>query len=265
MAEPHWLPGKRAAQALRLELNLGFAPVNVWDVIRDRGVELARHEFGERCGDGFYLWRGGCALITINSSERAARQRFTAAHELGHHELHRFEADDLAIADKDVFDTRGDPREVAANAFGGYLLAPDEALQQDSTGRARKDIVPRDVVELMRKYGLSYEATTNRLNLAGVVNQPNRKRVLEEGEGQIERLVREAGFDEEAIFPFGPDLPAELVDGALALYRDAVISADRLGDILELDPEQAVTVAAERGYARPEDPLYNESVAELLT
>ncbi len=116
----------------------------------------------------------------------------------------------------------------------------------------------------MRKNGLSYEATVNRLNLAGVVNQPNRKRLLEEGEGQIERLVREAGFDEEAIFPFGPDLPAELVDGALALYRDAVISADRLGDILGLAPEQAVAVAGERGYARPEDPLYDASVAELL-
>lgn len=265
MAEPYWLLGKRAAQGLRLELNLGFAPVNVWDVIRDRGVELARHEFGKGCGDGLYLWLGGRALITINSSERASKQRFTAAHELGHHELHRFDADELAIADENVFETGGDPWEIAANAFAGYLLAPDEALQQDLAGRAAKDIVPRDVVELMRKYGLSYEATANRLNLASVVNQPNRKRLLEAGEGQIERLVREAGFDEEAILPFGPDLPVELVDGALALYRDAVISADRLGDILDLAPEESETVAAERGYSRSEDPLYDESVTELLT
>jgi Zn-dependent peptidase ImmA (M78 family) len=259
------LPGKRAAQAVRLELNLGFAPVNVWDVIRHRGVDVARHEFGAESGDGFYLWRGGHALITVNSSERASRQRFTAAHELGHHELHRFEASELAIADKDVFDTRGNPLEIAANAFAGYLLAPDEALQQNLAGRSGKDVAPRDVVDLMRKYGLSYEATANRLNLAGIVNQSNRKRLLEEGEGQVERLVREAGFDEETVFPFGPDLPAELVDGALALYRDAVISADRLGDILGLAPEHAVVIAAERGYARPEDPLYDESVAQLVT
>ncbi len=138
MVEPHWLPGKRAAQALRLELNLGFAPVNVWDVIRDRGVKLARHEFGEGRGDGFYLWHGGRALITINSSERASKQRFTAAHELGHHELHRFEADELAIADKNVSNTGGDPREVVANAFAGYMLAPDEALRQDLAGRTGK-------------------------------------------------------------------------------------------------------------------------------
>lgn len=268
MAEPAWLVGKRAAQALRLEQELGFAPINVWDVARHRGCEITRHPFGEGRGDGLYRWdeKTRTALIVVNASERQAKQRFTAAHELGHHEMHRFGSGDIEFADRDVYATDGNPEEQAANAFAGYLLAPDEALVRELGERKQKDMTPLDVVELMRKFGLSYESTVYRLNNAGLVNAPNKNRLLEEGRGQVERLVAEAGFDEEAVFPAGESYERAVANQALALYRDAAISAETLAQALGVaTADEAERTASEHGYGRPEDPLYDESaVAALL-
>jgi Zn-dependent peptidase ImmA (M78 family) len=255
LTEPAWLVGQRAAQALRFEEDFGFAPVNIWDVIRRRGVKVARHEFGQGNGDGLYIWseRDQRGLVVVNASERASRQRFTAAHELGHHELHRFEGKDVEIADKNIFDTKSDPAEIAANAFAAYLLAPSEALQRELNDKKAKDVSAEDVVRLMRQFGLSYEATVYRLNNAGVVNAPTRQRLIEEGEGHVEMLVEQAGFDEETLFPVGEDVAVQTYEGALRLYRNAVISAERLALILGTSREDAISAAEEQGYGRSED------------
>jgi Zn-dependent peptidase ImmA (M78 family) len=250
--EPAWLVGQRAAQALRLEEGLGFAPVNIWEVIRRRGVKVARREFGQGNGDGMYLWSEARkeGLIVVNASERASKQRFTAAHELGHHELHRFEGADVEIADKSILDTGNDPAEIAANAFAAYLMAPNEALQREVGDKKTKDISADDVVSLMREFGLSYEATVYRLQNAGVITAPVRQRLFQEGEGQVEGLVAQAGFDEETLFPAGEDIAARTVDGAFRLYRDAVISAERLGQIIGSSADEAAATAEARGYGR---------------
>jgi Zn-dependent peptidase ImmA (M78 family) len=268
MAEPAWLVGKNAAQALRLEEDLGFAPINVWDVARRRGCEVTRHHFGEGRGDGLYRWdeKRRVALIVVNASERPAKQRFTAAHELGHHEMHRFTNSDVEFADQDVYATGGDPDEQSANAFASYLLAPDEALKRELGEKRQKDLAALDVVELMRKFGLSYESTVYRLHNAGLVNAANRDRLLDEGRGQVELLMAEIGFDEDASFPAGEDYEKAVASRALALYRDAAISAEVLAEALgAATPEEAEHLANERGFARPEDPLFDEAaVAALL-
>jgi Zn-dependent peptidase ImmA (M78 family) len=267
MGEPAWLIGTRAAQALRLEEDLGFAPINIWDVVRRRGCNVARHPFGEGRGDGLYRWdeKTRQGLVVVNASERPAKQRFTAAHELGHHEMHRFSSGDVEFADRDVYAKGGDPVEQAANAFAGYLLAPDEALRRELGDKRQKDLTPLDVVELMRKFGLSYESTVYRLNNAGVISATSRDRLLDEGRGQIERLVAEIGYDEDASLPAGEDYEKLVAARALALYRDAAISAAVLAEALNITPEEAQRVAAERGFARSEDSLFDEAeVAALM-
>jgi Zn-dependent peptidase ImmA (M78 family) len=266
VAEPAWLPGKRAAAALRLELGLGFEPIDIWDVIRRRGVTFALHDFGEEAGDGLYVLdeRGG--LIMVNAAKRASKQRFTAAHELGHHELHRFDAAQLVIADKDVSRTEGRPEEVAANAFAAYLMAPDEGLKTALEDRRNKAVGVDDVVELMRRFGLSFDATVFRLNNTGLINQANATRLRDEAAGIKELLTQRAGFREEDIFPPGSPLPPVYLSHAMALYQEHVISPNRLAELLDVPIETALDRAEGAGYQRAEEPepLHADAAADLL-
>lgn len=258
-----WRVGKAFADALRGEKNWGHAPLNIWKAIRHcENVRLARHEFGASRGDGLYIWDAAKAdgLIIINASQRPSRQRFTAAHELGHHQMHRRENESIEIADKDVYDVQGDPAERAANAFAAYLLLPDAAVHEEMGGLRNGQVTPKHLVGLMRAYSVSYEVAANRLNNTGIVNQTQRQRLLGEAEGQIDALAHEAGIDDEALFPPGEDLEVEIAKKAFGLYRDAVISAERLAKIVDLSPDEAVTEAKRLGFGRDDD-LYDDEAA----
>lgn len=266
MAEPIWMPGKRAAYAVRLELGLGFEPLDIWNVIRRRSASFALQNFGEDAGDGLYVCdeRGG--LIIINAAKRAGKQRFTAAHELGHHELHRFDAPQLVIADKDVLRTEGRPEEVAANAFAAYLMAPDEGLKAALGDKRNKAVTLDDVVELVRRFGLSHEATVYRLKNAGLINKPNLERLHEEAIGIKDWLTQRAGFREEELFPPGSPLPPLYLSHAMALYQHHVITADRLAELLGANVGAAIEQSRQAGYERSAEPeaLNDDAAADLL-
>lgn len=117
-------------------------------------------------------------FIVINASSRPSRQRFTAAHELAHHEMHRFETDHLLLADQDIFASHDD-KEVEANAFAAYFLAPDEGIRQRVGGDTGESISQDMVVELMGVFGLSYDAMAYRLLNAGLINRPERDALME--------------------------------------------------------------------------------------
>ncbi len=265
--EPPWMQGERAARALRHELGLGVAPVDVWDVLRRRGVHVALHNFGEAGGDGLYMRRGseaaGVPLIVVNSAKRPSRQRFTAAHELGHHELHRFEAADVLIADEEVM-ADGDEREVAANAFAAYLLAPTEDLRE-SVKALGGPTTPTGLVGLMRRYGLSYQALAYRLRNTDLINQKTLDSLLADGEGQIARLMRSQGYAEDSAFPAPTGVPEMLARGAMTLFKERVISEARLAELLGMTVRQALAAVSDAGMERPEDPDFDaEAVKELL-
>ena len=78
MAEPAWLVGKNAAQALRLEEDLALRPDQCVGCCPPSRVEVTRHHFGEGRGDGLYRWdeKRRVALIVVNASERPAKQFF---------------------------------------------------------------------------------------------------------------------------------------------------------------------------------------------
>ena len=266
-AEPPYLQGERAARALRHELGLGFAPVDIWEVVRRREVFVALHDFGETGGDGLYVWRGGevagVPLIVVNSVKRPSRQRFTAAHELGHHEMHRFEAADVLIADEKV-GTDGDERETAANAFAAYLLAPTEDLR-DSVKALGGPPTPAGLVSLMRRYGLSYEALAYRLRNAGLIGQKALDALRAAREGQVARLMKRQGFDEYSIFPPPTEIPEVLSREAMRLFKDRVISEARLAELLQTTIDEALDAVRDAGMERSAEPDFDEeAVKELL-
>jgi len=264
LTPPPWRQGEDAALALRHRLRLSDGPVNVWEVIRRVGVALALEDFGDEGGDGRYLNKDGRALIIINTANRVSRQRFTAAHELGHHEMHRHTQRNLVIRDDDVLARTNDPLEKAANAFAGTFLAPAAGITERLGDKRNKEVSAEDVASLMGDFGLSYEATVNQLKSAKLINEPNRLRLLEAGKGNVEWMLSEAGIDEAKLFPAKHPLPSDYVDRVVTLWKHRHISDIRFAEMMRLSTADAEAYRERHGITQPELPEYDRAAAQKL-
>jgi Zn-dependent peptidase ImmA (M78 family) len=231
---------------LRFELGLALAPISdLWDVVQLRNVDLAFHSFGARGGDALYLWDGQHGLIVANSSKKnnPLRVRFSVAHELGHHEMHRSPNTRFLVADKNI-DDEGDDLEREANAFAAVLLAPDRALQQDVESSGAIDIV--GVVKMMRRYGLSYAALLNRLYDSQCITGAQRTS-LKASQDRVNEVMRGLGFDPRKTFPVPTEqVPPEFVSDVLALHGRGTIGAERVAELLRVSETRAREVAKGR-------------------
>ncbi|MCY3995133.1 MAG: ImmA/IrrE family metallo-endopeptidase [Rhodobacter sp.] len=101
-------------------------------------------------------------LITVNQREPEEKQRFTAAHELGHYFLHRnLLKSGGKIEDRYILKAEGvsDEKEEEANQFAAAFLMPlDRVLEAMKSGK-------NDVNSLAEHFGVSVIAMANRLKL----------------------------------------------------------------------------------------------------
>ena len=96
----------------------------------------------------------------VDSSEPSVRQRFTAAHELGHFVLHR---DMIGDTHKDNYLLRAEGftsyQETQAHKFAADLLMPNELISE------KIEAGITSVKELAREFGVSETAMSIRLGL----------------------------------------------------------------------------------------------------
>lgn len=105
----------------------GRLPVNPARLAEAMGVRvISDPSLGALSGK--YEVEDGIPTIRFNPNEPLVRQRFTLAHELGHHVLAHGKAfrDPVAHFSIDNFD----PDEVAANRFSAELLMPADIIEQ---------------------------------------------------------------------------------------------------------------------------------------
>ena len=122
-----------------------------------RKTEIAKGVSGILIKDGARDFR-----ILVNANESKERQRFTAAHELGHYFLHR----DLLqtggrIEDRYILKAEGmsDEKEEEANQFAAAFLMPlDKVADAIRSGKT-------SVEGLAKQFGVSVIAIGNRLQL----------------------------------------------------------------------------------------------------
>lgn len=170
--DPPDLPGseKEAARIARKWLGLnGAAEFDAYRAAVERKGVLVFQSMGYK-GQwqlppksriaGFSLYFEQCPVIFIKKLDPKTRQTFTLMHELGHLLLHKSSfIDDEA----DLFSREG--RERTANAFAGYLLVPDERLDQINVEN-RPDLVS-EFSTWLRPYtgewGISTEVILRRL------------------------------------------------------------------------------------------------------
>jgi len=104
---------------------------------------------------------GNRAFITVDSDSHPARQRFSAAHELGHWMLDRGKMASFVCSEKNfVSDWAGDNPERRANRFAADLLLPKFMFEPHAKN---KEITFQTVREICSLFQTSITATTIRL------------------------------------------------------------------------------------------------------
>jgi Zn-dependent peptidase ImmA (M78 family)/DNA-binding transcriptional regulator YiaG len=125
------LSPEQAAELVRRQWNLGDRPVsNMVHLLESRGVRVAAINHEYRDIDAFCFWRDSTPYVFLNTSKSAERQRFDAAHELGHLVLH---------ADANMDPSLSKEREAEANRFGASFLMPQSAVLAQSMRGASID------------------------------------------------------------------------------------------------------------------------------
>ncbi len=139
------------------------APVDIFQVVQDEGLRLLIDDI-EYDHSGFLLVEGGKATVVINRRHHPNRQRFTAAHELGHYFLHACEDDhifvDKAYHRSPLSSTGIYQQEIEANRFAAALLMPEEFIIEHTDGI---DLTDLDIYRLADEFGVSEQAMTLRL------------------------------------------------------------------------------------------------------
>lgn len=155
--------GVRAAQKehQRLGTNLRTR-VDIFGTIEDERIWLMFRRLHSLYGA--YKRHEAAAGIIINSQHPLTLQRFTAAHEYGHHVLgHQASADD----ESRIMHRSQDLQEVAAQAFAGEFLMPLQIVnlvlrKMDLKGK-NLPLTARQVYEVALELGVSYGAAVTQL------------------------------------------------------------------------------------------------------
>jgi Zn-dependent peptidase ImmA (M78 family) len=149
--------GDHLATVVREHLGLGRAPVaDIADLAEHHlGVDVAIWPVGEAV-NGLCVHGQGIAMLLVNSSCSAGRERFSAAHELAHHLL---EDPREILIETDIYDV-SIPTESRANAFAAAFLLPRDGILEFVGERP----VDASVLgELLRLFRVSYRALVWRL------------------------------------------------------------------------------------------------------
>ena len=144
-------------------------PVPIFDLIEDRGIWLS-FEAGLDRLLGTYLRIDDAAGIAVNAARPLALQRFTAAHELGHHELGHESHLDLEAT---ITQPSQDPRELQAQTFAASLLMSELAIEAQLEHWGHDPDRPKlnavDVYSISAELGVSYRAAVTQLRVLGKI------------------------------------------------------------------------------------------------
>jgi Zn-dependent peptidase ImmA (M78 family) len=140
-------------------------PINVTTIIKAEGFKILKQKLPSDIS-GMIEKTKTEKNIYINSNHAPTRQRFTLAHELGHHFLHTIDGehkDNATLFRKDT-DTLSIDQE--ANRFAAELLMPDKLLRKEIALSERP--LDHDLVDMLANtFEVSVIALTYRLQNLG--------------------------------------------------------------------------------------------------
>ena len=206
---------EEAANALRRHWGFGIDPIpNLVELLEEQGVKVFALPLDNIHGVAARARRAHgprLPVVVINETEWGERQRFTAAHELGHMIL-------------DVASPLN--AEKAAHRFAGAFLMPAEALFRE-VGRYRKSISLRELVALKSLFGVSLQALTYRCKDLRIFSQATFRRLYDEYD---RRGWRKPPY-KEPLATKG-DKPKRFERLVLRAYSEGVISPSKAAELL---------------------------------
>ena len=138
--------------------------IDVFDLAHSVGVEVRFANIASM--EGMYLRRESPAIL-IASERPAGRQRFTCAHELGHHVFGDGSRIDELLESSSVRGRRID-EELRADMFAGLLLMPKTAVEHGFSVRnlSLKNASSTEVFRVACWLGVGYTTLLKHLNYA---------------------------------------------------------------------------------------------------
>lgn len=224
MASLHSNRGAKRARSARKALGYtreGPLP-DLLGAVEDAGAHAVVLELPEGVA-GAYIAKPDCPLLFVNGQQALTRQRFTLAHEFGHHFMgHSTVVDEQAA----VSGYSHDPNEVSANAFAAEFLMPRDAVKEWGRRTVDGAVTLEHVVRLAYEYGVSTQAARYALETARVIDDWKRGELLdgEIAEGLHIELANALGL---------APLEDGMADAARRLPRiPPALSGSALGDLL---------------------------------
>ncbi|GAB5098526.1 helix-turn-helix domain-containing protein [Caballeronia sp. HLA56] len=148
-----------AAEELRKEWRLGSDAIsNLTELLEGHGIKVAML-------DGIEKFDGACVatqdkrhvLVALNRQRPGERQRFTAAHELGHW---------LMALPEDMPERE---KEACCHRFAAALLYPRERVRADFGSSVRHRVLMQELMLAKRGYGVSMQVAMRRLKDLGLI------------------------------------------------------------------------------------------------
>jgi Zn-dependent peptidase ImmA (M78 family) len=156
-----------AQRFLRDEGSDPSQPVDVFRLILEREITLAFKPYKKLFGAYIPATGEAAPLITVNADHPLALQRYTAAHELGHH-IERSEA--VHDVDVEILARGIQPpsySETFAEAFAAWLLMPRRLVvaKLQELGLPLRELDAEQLYRLSLELGTSYDATATQLRV----------------------------------------------------------------------------------------------------
>ena len=226
--------GERLAEQERRRLNLGVAPVrSMIGLLEGEGVKVLLRPFGQVADvSGAYFFSsdlGPCVLV--NSDDQPSRRRFTEAHEYCHFLVDRqpLEGEICSVH------RRREEFEMRANAFAAAFLMPAQGIREVlAEADFRPGTVdPEDVVNLMYRFGVSYQAILWRLVNLRCISVADRETLVLHAPSEVAARLgysHEPGETEAT-----PDRFRRL---AVDAWRAGEIDSDELAELFEIPAVQ---------------------------
>ncbi len=153
------------------EMNIHEPPIPVRKIARHCNARVVRVP-GEDDDElsGFLYREDDHAVIGVNKDHAPVRQRFTISHEIAHLLLHEHDQVhvDRGFRLRNRLSSEGTDRdEVEANRFAAELLMPIRMLRADVQNRDFDLANDDELLSLARRYGVSTQALSIRLNALG--------------------------------------------------------------------------------------------------
>jgi Zn-dependent peptidase ImmA (M78 family) len=165
------LRARQKAEGLLDRLEMRAPPIDVHRIARELGLPVVAANLGEGVA-GLLVSRGGVSVVCVQEGDPKLRQRFTIAHEIGHHYLgHQFERGAHVHVDHGHLISQRSPRstdgadasEIEASQFAASLLMPWGMLRARIAEITRGPLLDVHVTQLAEEFQVSEQAMALRL------------------------------------------------------------------------------------------------------